>query len=159
MTSWNNLHSLSWQARLYVTSLQNMVTDTLPASLLGPTPMLTEVFSKVFIPVSHCPFSHSETLKSFYHATLYCFIFTQGFLTWKERCYWLKYATYVSFVGKHIFKKVSKKLEKICFTSDCLLFLKYILYLQASMTLLSSSPSTCKIGHLSRPKSSILTSA
>lgn len=48
MTSWNNLPSLSWQARLQVTGLQSRVTNTFPASFLRPALMLTAVFSKFF---------------------------------------------------------------------------------------------------------------
>lgn len=156
MTSWNNLHSLSWQARLYLTSLQNMVTNIFPASLLRPVPMVTKVFSKLFIPVSHCPFSHSEILKCLHHP---CQLHTASFPP-KDSWHGRRDVTDSKILPmwvlwENIFKK---KLEKFCFTSDYLLFLKYILHLQTSMTLLNSIPSTCKTGPLSRPKSNILPS-
>lgn len=44
-----------------------MVTNTFPTSLLKPAPELTEIVGKLFIPVSHCPLSHSEILNSSHH--------------------------------------------------------------------------------------------
>ena len=102
---------------------QDMATNTFPTSLLRTAPEVTEIFAKLFILVSQCPTPARLTLwnsKSFPSILPNCFIYTQGFLTYKERHYWPNTAAYMSFAGKHI----QKSSKKFCFTSDHFTVLK-----------------------------------
>ena len=103
---------------------QDMATNTFPTSRLRTAPEVTKIFAKLFILVSQCPptNSHSEILNRSHQScqTCNCFIYTQGFLTYKERHYWPNTAAYMSFAGKHI----QKSSKKFCFTSDHFTVLK-----------------------------------
>lgn len=133
-----------------------MTTKHISNNAPETSPVLTEDFGKLFIPVSHCPLSHSEILNCSHYPWQPPIAPFPPRDSWHIRRDIIAYKTLpMSVLWENVY---SKKLEKLCSISEHLLFLESSVLLHTSMPLPQTVPSTCNTGHLSRPRSNFSSS-